>query len=240
MTHAGRTRTYILAMPVSYDPTRAYPLVLAFHGNPGTAVGLRDDAPFDTASRDEAIIAYPQSAQDSNWDLYTPLVENRDMYFVQALVAEIATKANVDRSRVYGFGFSGGAFFVAQVACRIGGVFKAVAAHSGGGPDEPLIGDAARQPNGCILCAGGATASIVIHGASDTEVVPESGAYTAKCFASTNTCSAGLVASTPQPCLRFSGCPADKPVDTCTIPGLGHAVWAEGLAASWRFFRSIT
>jgi len=234
MPFAGVTRTYILSTPTTYDPAKVYPLVLVFHGNPGTAAGMRATSPFDVASRDQAVIVYPQGL-DNNWDLYKPLATNKDMPWIQALVDEVATKVNVDRTRVYGHGFSGGAFFAAQMACRVAGVFKAIAVHAGGGPEETQV-TVARWPNGCVRCAGGPVPTFVAHGASDTTVVPESGAYTASCYATTNGCGRSLAATTG-PCQRYEGCPQASPVELCMVPNLGHQMWSEGTAASWRFFQ---
>jgi polyhydroxybutyrate depolymerase len=233
MLFSGLTRTYILAKPSNYTPTKSYPLVFVFHGNPGTAPDMQASNPFDTASRDQAVIVYPQGL-DNNWDLYTPFATNNDMPWIQSLVSEIATKVNIDRSRVFGHGFSGGAFFVAQMACRVGGVFKAISVHAGGGPEETQVA-VSRWPNGCVQCAGGPVPTLVVHGSSDTTVVPQSGAYTAACYATTNGCDDNLTTTT-EPCQAY-GCPAASPVELCMVPNLGHQMWSGGTDKAWRFFQ---
>jgi polyhydroxybutyrate depolymerase len=233
MLFGGLTRSYILAKPTSYAASKAYPLVFVFHGNPGTASDMRAANPFDVASRDQAVIVYPQGL-GYNWDLYSPLSTNNDMPWIQALVAEIATKVNIDTSRVFGHGFSGGAFFVAQMACRVAGVFKAISVHAGGGPEETQV-SVGRWPNGCVQCAGGPVPTLVVHGASDTTVVPESGAYTASCYATTNGCDTTLTTTTA-PCQAY-GCPTASPVELCMVPNLGHQVWSSGTDKAWRFFQ---
>ncbi|MBN9163151.1 MAG: hypothetical protein BGO98_36625 [Myxococcales bacterium 68-20] len=50
MSHGGRTRTYYLAIPTDYDANKSYPLVLSFHGNPGSAEGMSKGLPFDSVS----------------------------------------------------------------------------------------------------------------------------------------------------------------------------------------------
>lgn len=234
MAYGGLSRTYLLSVPTNYDASRAYPLVLAFHGNPSTASEMREEAPFDVASKDQAIVAYPQAADGTAWSLYKPLDQNPDMYFVQALITEIASKRSIDKSRVYGFGFSGGGFFVAQTACRLGGVFRAIASHSGGGPNEPENPAAPKHPNDCIQCAGGPVATLVIHGDADTAVVPTSGAYTAACAATTNGCGASPSASDGA-CQTYACTSA--PVTYCPVAGLGHQLWSEGLTRAWDFFQ---
>lgn len=237
MSHGGKARTYYLALPNDYDASKSYPLVLSFHGNPGSAQNMMAALPFDRASQSAAVIAYPQ-ADTSDWDLYTPTDNNADMHFIAALPDEIRTKANIDKSRVLGYGYSGGAFFLTQFSCRFGGIFKAISINAGGGPDEEQMGYG-QYPNGCYQCPGGPVAAIVTHGATDGEVSPESGAFTHACYATFNGCSTSLSPTTPAPCQQHDGCPTDKPVKWCLIPGQGHGAWAESMKEAWSFFNAL-
>ncbi len=237
MEHGGRTRRYILSVPKDYDENKAYPLVVSFHGNPGTPDGMARGLPFDSVSKNEAVIAYPGAAS-GDWDIYTPNDWNADMYFIHALIEEIKGKLNIDGEKVYAFGYSGGGFFISHFACRFGGVFKAIAVNAGGGPDEEQMGYDQR-PNGCYICPGGPIATLVTHGAEDTEVEPASGEFTAICYAATNGCGRSRSPSTPEPCETFDGCPEDKPVKQCIIPGLGHAIWRDAMKEAWAFFKSL-
>lgn len=237
MQFDGETRSYLLARPTDYETVKSYPLVIAFHGNPGTAAGLAQILPFDAVSEREAIIAYPQALENA-WDLYTPTDANVDMGFIQALPAEIkAKKANIDTARVYGFGYSGGAFFLTQFTCRFGGVFKAISVNAGGGPDEEQMGYG-QHPNGCYVCPGGPVPIIVTHGGADTEVVPASGDFTKSCYGTYNGCSGTLTATTPSPCQQYVGCSSGRPVKWCLIPGLGHGIWSEATKEAWAFFKA--
>lgn len=237
MDFGGATRSYLLAKPVDYDAKRSYPLVLSFHGNPGRAENMARIIPFDAVSKKEAIIVYPQ-ALNGAWDLYTPTESNSDMYWIEVLPAEIAKKVNIDPLRVYGFGYSGGGFFLPQFTCRIGGVFKAISVNAGGGPDEEQMGYG-KHDNGCYVCPGGPVAIIVTHGGKDTAVVPESGDFTKTCFATTNGCGETVSPSAPAPCETYDGCPADKPVKWCLIPDQGHGVWPNAVTEAWAFFKSL-
>ena len=237
MEFGGRTRNYLLAKPVDYDASRSYPLVMSFHGNPGIAENMAKYIPFDAASKKEAIIVYPQAMNEA-WDLYTPTDDNADMYWIEALPAEIAKKVNIDTARVFGFGYSGGGFFLPQFTCRFGGVFKAISVNAGGGPDEEQMGYG-KHANGCYVCPGGPVPIIVTHGAKDTEVVPESGDFTKTCYATTNGCGSSVSPASPAPCETYDGCPADKPVKWCLIADLGHGVWPQAVAEAWAFFKSL-
>jgi polyhydroxybutyrate depolymerase len=237
MTFASKLRTYLLATPTDYDAAKSYPLVLSFHGNPGQAEDQAKYLPFDSVSGKAAIIAYPQG-DDSNWDLYTPTDDNADMTWIAALPDEIASKRNIDKTHVFGFGYSGGAFFLPQFTCRFGGIFKAISVNAGGGPDEEQMGFE-QYDNGCYKCPGGPIAAIITHGASDTTVLPSSGEFTHTCYATFNGCSDTLSPSAPAPCQQHDGCPADKPVKWCLIPGQTHAAWSQAMSAAWGFFTSL-
>jgi poly(3-hydroxybutyrate) depolymerase len=237
MSFAGKTRSYILAKPTNYDGAKSYPLVLSFHGNPGTAEGMAQGLPFDSVSKRDAVIAYPQ-ANTTDWDLYTETGSNADMSFIEALFDEIATKANIDRSKVLGYGYSGGGFFLTQFTCRFGGLFKAISINAGGGPNEEEIGGD-QYGNGCWMCPGGPIATIVTHGAADGNVLPGSGEFTHDCYATYNGCDETLSASAPSPCQTHDNCPADKPVKWCLIPGQSHAPWVDSMKEAWAFFNGL-
>ena len=244
MDFGGASRHYILQTPNTYDASRTYPLVMVFHGSPGNAANMAKDLPFDAASDGQAIIVYPEARSPSaaggnfDWDLYTPTQTNADMSWIVALVDELRSKVNIDASKVLAFGFSGGAFFTTQLACRVGGLFKAIAINSGGGPDEAQMGFEKRS-NGCYVCPGGPVATLVVHGQVDEQVPVSSGAFTAYCFASTNGCGESTKAASPAPCEAFEGCPADAPVRRCFIPNQKHTVWPSATAEAWSFFRGL-
>jgi polyhydroxybutyrate depolymerase len=236
----GVTRTYILAVPETYDAARAYPLVMLLHGNPGTAASMLATFPFDGASKQDAILVYPDGA-GGNWDLYTPTATNADIPFIQALPAEIAKKHNVDTTRVFGSGYSGGAFFLNQITCRLPGIFKAFASHSGGAPYEQ--NNPPTWPNGCVKCAGNPTPAILLHGTADPEVDPSGSQFAAACWATTNGCSntdpSSWPGTTPAPCVKDPTCAAATPVELCLVPGVGHTQWSQGAFVAWDFFKSI-
>ncbi len=237
----GTTRTYILAVPATYDAARAYPLVMVLHGNPGTADGMLATYPFDGASKQDAVLVYPDG-MGNNWDLYTtPPASNADMPFIQALPAEVGSKVHVDTTRVFGSGYSGGAFFLNQMACLAPGTFKAFASHSGGAPYEP--NNPPSWPNGCLKCAAGPTPAILLHGLADPEVDPSGSKYASACWATTNGCAntdpTTWPATTPTPCVKDDSCAAASPVEMCLVAGLGHEQWSQGAVVAWDFFKSI-
>ncbi len=234
----GEQRSYILGLPTDYDANKKYPLVMVFHGNPGSADGMSKTLPFDGASKKDAILAYPDGI-GNNWDLSTTPGSNKDFAFIKVLAAEIAKKYNVDTARVFGSGYSGGGFFLNQLVCHESNVFKAIASHSGGGPFN-MDGESAPTDQ-CHPCNGGSVPTIHTHGKQDNEVGPMNGYYAAQCWAEHNGCSDtdpnnwGDVA--PAPCKKAAAC--SQPVTLCWVEGLGHGQWSEGANVAWSFFNSL-
>jgi polyhydroxybutyrate depolymerase len=228
----GNARKYILSLPVDYSTAKKYPLVLELHGNPGTAEFMRDVYPFAAVSKRDAIVVYP-NALGTDWDLFSQ--DNPDMGFVRSLTDALAAKYSIDRQRVFGVGWSGGAFFVNQLACRYSGLFRAIASHAGGAPLDVEPGN----PSTYAKCTGGPMAIFITHGTSDGTVDFGSGVSDAVVWASINGCQSGKTDATPPPCQKNVGCPASAPVVFCPVEGGTHALWSQALQGSWDFFKSL-
>lgn len=239
ITVSGKKREFVLALPGDYDSSRAYPLVLVLHGDGGDGPGMRKFFTFDAASGNEAIVAYP-SGLNSSWDLYTALDQNDDQGFLVALVTSLKGRFNVDGARVFGVGYSSGGFEINQLACRKPGFFKGINVYAGGAPDEPDVQPPLQFSNGYVKCPGEVgLAALVVHGTSDHTVDPGSGDFDATYWAYVNGCSDSRSSTTPSPCEKHDGCPADKPVLFCLIQGLGHVPWPDGAKAAWPFFKAL-
>jgi polyhydroxybutyrate depolymerase len=239
---AGEKRSFVLAVPTTYSPQKRYPLVLVLHGDGGDGTTMRAALPFDSISAEAAVVAYPSGTD--GWNLYDPAATNEDLAFLVALVDTLKARFTVDPSRVFGMGFSSGAFMVNQVACRRPSLFRAVAPHSGGAPDEPRDPTATRWSNDYTRCAnqtmGSGPAVLVIHGTADTVVSYGSGTYTAAYWAFINGCESTRSTNVPPPpCLLHDACPASRPVVLCAIPELGHALWSGAAQAAWHFFEGL-
>lgn len=237
----GRTHSYFLGVPRELDPAKSYPVVIVFHGNPSNAETQLNLEPFDNASAGNAILVYPQAfnAGDGafNWDLSTQEPNNVDVQFVRALPDALVNKGlNIDTDRIFGYGYSGGAFFLQSMICMANDFFRAVTTSAGGAPSG--LGYPTRAGNECPICPGGATATLIIHGDQDTEVGAGSGTYAALCQQLNAPCSATTQPTTPSPCVLYDGCPAGAPLEFCYIPGQNHAPWSQAMIESWKFFES--
>jgi polyhydroxybutyrate depolymerase len=96
------------------------PVLLVFHGHEGTMRGASESLDFHHAWP-RAIVVYLQglptpSGGDpkglrSGWQTESGQLGDRDLKFVDAVLATLHEKFSVDDSRIYAMGFSNGAFF---------------------------------------------------------------------------------------------------------------------------------
>jgi polyhydroxybutyrate depolymerase len=121
-----------------------------------------------------------------------------------------------------------------QLACKRGERIRAVATHSGGGPYENA---GTYDDTGHLQCPGKAVASLVVHGLSDSTVLPSEGQKSIEHWSFANRCSGGSSPSAPSACVSMNGC--FQPVVACKVPGLGHAMWSEGKRLTWSFFDAL-
>ncbi len=162
----GRLRTYLLHIPIGYQPTRSYPLVLNFHGHWSTAQEQERYTGFSSlADRDGFLVVYPQGAIGpdgaTGWSSGGPNEPSTDdVLFVSDLLNHLQAALCVDATRIYATGFSNGGGMTSVLACRLAGRIAAFAAVSGS--YYPLVGG----------CHPSRSVSILeFHGTSDT-VVP--------------------------------------------------------------------
>jgi polyhydroxybutyrate depolymerase len=234
----SRMRTYGVRLPKTYDPAVTYPVVMVFHGNGGDGESVYAFFKYQAASGDNAILVYPD-AENLNWDLYTPAASNKDIAYMEALVPALAAKYSIDSTKVFGFGWSNGGFFINQVACRRSAFFRGVAAMAGGAPYEPS--DPNRKwPNGFQKCLNQtAVPYIGFHGTNDPVVDFAGGEFAATYWGYVNGCAANRTATTPAPCEEHANCTSGKPVVFCPVPGIGHGIWGQAATASWDFFQTL-
>lgn len=239
---AGTSRSFVLAAPSTYTPEKTYPLVLVLHGDGGDGAAMRAVFPFDAVSQQSAFVVYPTGTH--GWNLYDPADANPDLAYLAAIVDSLNKRFTVDPARVFGIGFSSGAFMLNQVGCRRPPLFRAIVPHSGGAPNEPRDPTASRWENDYTRCAnqtmGSGPAVLVVHGTADTAVTFDSGDFTAKYWAFINGCkSTRSTQAPPPPCVLHDECPAGKAVVFCPIENLGHTVWTDAAKAAWQFFSTF-
>jgi poly(3-hydroxybutyrate) depolymerase len=151
----GGTGNYLVSLPASYDPNKAYPLGFGFHGYGRTHTQCRDDdcLGFQDVMQNDAILIYMKSFTDG-WENAGTVRDNNAQFFADVL-AKMKTEYCVDEERVFAAGTSSGAAFAAILACRYGDQLVAAV---------PVAGSMEEKDN----CKG-AVPSLVIHGIADKE-----------------------------------------------------------------------
>ena len=122
----GNNREYIIYVPQIYSSSISTPLLFAFHGGNGYADDfMNDEADFRSISDTAGfILVYPQALEDpndgnsTNW-LHKEPTDHKDIFFVEALIDEIALQYNIDNERVYACGYSLGGMFSYELACQL-------------------------------------------------------------------------------------------------------------------------
>ena len=233
MTVDGRERRVRVHVPASYDPSRATPVVLGFHGY--TLSGdMQAAASHMEAKADAAgfITVHPDgtgglkgwNAGDCCGTAASSGVD--DVGFVTAILDRLEADMCIDTARVYATGFSNGGFLSHRLGCELSGRIAAIAPVSG------VMGMDSCDPGRPIPV-------FEVHGTADA-VVPYNGGGiggfrsvtdTIADWAARNQCPPGAPAVTYDQgdarCETVVGCPQDAAVTLCTIEGGGHQ-WPGG------------
>lgn len=145
LQHQNRTRQYKVHVPKQYHPGQATPLVLSLHGGGGNMHYQADDDYYHLISKSEQagfIAVFPngysrlRSGKLATWNAGICCGKARDanvddVGFIQKVVADIKTKANIDPKRVYANGMSNGGMMAYRLACELTDTFAAIAAVAG-------------------------------------------------------------------------------------------------------------
>lgn len=227
---AGTSREYYVRLPPMYDLNRAYPLIFVFHGAGGT--GMSNNVPIQQSSGANAIVVggtalVNATEMRTQWQFNS--ATSPDVAFFDAMVTEVSALYCVDRSRLFGAGFSSGAWFANLLGCVRGNVLRAYGVVAGGMPG-----------GGRLMCTAGGVAAWFLHDANDTEN-PIAGNVTSRTRLLTlNGCAMTTVPDMPSPCVRYEGCRPGYPVVWCETTGAGHAVQGSiSGPGMWQFFSSF-
>lgn len=235
ITVANGARTFGLYVPASYDPNKGYPLIFALHGDGGDGAGARASMKLEGPAREQAVFVYPDG-RNRSWDLDTmPPERNPDVLFFDSVVAKLGESLCLARGRVFVTGHSNGAYMANQLGCWRGGVIRAIAPHSGGGPYDST--NKTYDESGNLVCPGSPVAALVVHGKSDGVVAPSEGDFSLGHWRRVNGCQDKTTKAAPEPCVSYTGCA--RPVGFCSIPSLGHAEWPQAAQATWDFFSAL-
>jgi polyhydroxybutyrate depolymerase len=183
LTVGHRKRSFVVRLPKSYDGTRPYPVVLAYHGGGSNAeqmvhfCGLNEKA-----DRAGFIVAYPNGTgpqergaltwNGGNCCGYAVQHNVDDVAFTRALLDDLAKVVKLDPRRVYATGMSNGALLVYRLASELSDRIAAIA---------PVAG-----PMGIATCSPKRPVPVIhFHGTND-DFAPFNGGTGAKSLTGTN------------------------------------------------------
>lgn len=232
----GNKRKYLVYVPPQYNADTPLPLVFCFHGivqytqmfcvNGGATSNANPNPTrkgfIDLADRNGFILVMVQGLSNS-WNGgiccgVSQILKLDDVALVRAILAEVETHLNVDRSRIYAAGFSNGAFLANRLACEASDIFAAIISGAGGIMLRPVEKCKPAQK----------VAVLEVHGTTDSFVPYSIGKKSASYWANVNGCSATASASSfpasggDTQCVSYEGCPAEGQVTFCTVKRGGH------------------
>lgn len=169
---AGSTRSYLLYVPEQL-PAGPVPLLFSFHGSGGVPRNQVDRSRFDKLADAHGFIAvfpagaFTNTVSERSWNANAEAGVD-DVQFVRDIIEDVAARQNIDRSRLYTSGFSGGGRISSLLACELSDVLAAAA---------PVAG--IQYPEGCTPKR--AIPILTFHGVADAsnqyEVSAESRPY---------------------------------------------------------------
>ncbi|WP_103352214.1 RICIN domain-containing protein [Amycolatopsis sp. CA-128772] len=238
----GKSRSFILKIPGTYDPTRPHRLAFGFHWLGGTAEQVASGGSdgyawayygMQSQSGDTTIFVAPQGI-GNGW----ANSGGEDVTFTDDLVRLIENDLCVDTTQLFSIGFSYGGAMSYALACARANVFRAVVAIA--------------APGAISGCSGGTQpiAYLGIHGVSDNI---GAGRGLRDTFVRNNGCTpqnapepapgskthyltvySGCRAGYPVVWAPFDGGHQQGPVDGCTGCESGARSWDK--AEIWKFF----
>ncbi len=133
ITGDGRVRTYVLSVPATVDPGVPAPLVVDLHGLSATPDSQEElSAMAVKAAAEGFVVAQPAGlGLLPSWSAGDNSVSAEDVAFLEAVVADVATRTAIDADRVFASGFSNGGGMANRLACNAAETFAAIASVSG-------------------------------------------------------------------------------------------------------------
>jgi len=227
----GLTYTYIVSVPPSYDPNRATPLTLYWHGLQSDPTEIRSLTDIDqVAAKAGMIVVYPKSP-DASWDAggcCTQLVGGKrrdETVFAKELIAQVKSKVCVDSKRIYTTGFSNGGMLSQMLACKMADVFAAAAPLS----SALTIAKAQCTPGRSIpiYMINGTADPLVSYASASATIGSISVTDTFAFWAMADTCT-GSPTTTLQKgavtCQSYQNCAKGAVVTLCSVQGMGHCM----------------
>lgn len=161
----GKQRDYTLVVPHDYNPGQPYPVIFGFGGWQHDADHARSYEKLESAAGNRAIIVYGQGI-DNAWGgaPYAATLVRTDISYARAVVKDVASTHNVDRSRVYAAGLSNGGAMALALACHAPDLVAGVAGVAGAYYNPTVTG-----------CTPGRVKTLIMHADNDDIVSYDGG-----------------------------------------------------------------
>ena len=132
----GRERSYIVQAPK--EPRGPLPVVFFFHGGGGRGANMANVGFREMVAKEQFLAVYPDGWR-GNWNdgRNAPrIISHRegvdDVKFVRAIVEDLTTRYEIDRSRIFATGVSNGGIFCHYLAAKAADLFAGIAPVIGG------------------------------------------------------------------------------------------------------------
>jgi len=130
----GQTRSYKVRLPVGYNSSLTYSMILNLHGYTSTAAAQEAYTDFNViADTAKIIMVYPDgvaNAWNAGWsNPYNSGVN--DVGFISALIDTMIQNYSINSCRVYAIGMSNGGFMSHRLACELENKIAAIVGVTG-------------------------------------------------------------------------------------------------------------
>jgi poly(3-hydroxybutyrate) depolymerase len=230
-------RQYFVRLPLGYDSTRAYPLVIQGPGCGGNGLAVYELP--DIADEvikvgltppDPAIVGHVEAPgagcfDDKEGD------DSVDWPFYEAVLDTLRAELCYDEQRVFASGNSSGAWLANELGCKYAGnsdgyAIRGIAVNEGGIPTDPTrVPTCSQAPMaGMWIWKDGCCTGFN----SNNKVAIARAMQVNGCSVGTNYDNTSFEAypiGGDQPddtCKKIQGCPDDYPLVVCVLPGNGH------------------
>lgn len=130
--------TFVPANPAEKPPSL---LVILHGGDAGPWIFPQQSRFEELAEKEGIILTIPIGKlvppNEGAWQLNTHAQSMQDLDFIEALIADVAGRHDVDPARVYAVGYSLGSMFSYELACQMSSQFAAIASFAGTMPVAP-------------------------------------------------------------------------------------------------------
>ncbi len=245
ITAAGLARKFILYVPPSFNFTKATPLLLDFHGIFGSGNGQMGSSGYKAvADKEGFLVAYPDGI-DQAWNVGPCCTLSRtvdDVALARAIVAQVATEAFVDTSRIYASGFSMGGGMSHYLGCHAADLFAAIAPNAFDLLEQNSPGCAPSRPIPVLMTRGTSDNVVPYNGGASN---PPNGLATINFLGALgsearwvdlNNCTATVI--TNNNCKIHTQCDDGVEVGLCTIQGGGHT--SGNAQTGWDFLKRFS